>query len=162
MNRVVEPRSFVQSHRSMFFTKSFRATGNVANRLILTAFFFLLFPHGAAAQASEDVPYTGWKDRRFHVDVAGVVRRSDIVLARPNVEAGQAMPLGNGRLGVAQHPSDRAAGIQTRSAPGWREKDNPLRTHPLSTVPPRCQHGSASGAGSFSRSRGGCVSGSSR
>ncbi len=37
----------------------------------------------------------------FHVDVAGLIGRSDIVLGQPNVEAGQAMPLGNGRLGVA-------------------------------------------------------------
>jgi hypothetical protein len=104
MNRVVEPRSLVQSHRSMFCTKSFRATGNVANLLILTAFFFLLFPHGAAAQASEDVPSTGWKDRRFHVDVAGLVRRSDIVLARPNVEAGTGDASGKWTAGSCPAP----------------------------------------------------------
>ena len=44
--------------------------------LILVVLFFLLFPHGAAAQESEDVPSTAWKDGHFHVDVAGVVRRS--------------------------------------------------------------------------------------
>jgi len=37
----------------------------------------------------------------FQVDVAGVVGRSDIILARPNLDAGEAMPVGNGRLGVA-------------------------------------------------------------
>jgi alpha-L-fucosidase 2 len=35
------------------------------------------------------------------VNYAGITGRSDIVLARPNTEPGQAMPLGNGRLGVA-------------------------------------------------------------
>ena len=35
------------------------------------------------------------------VDYAGLIGRSDIVLARPNLEPSQAMPLGNGRLGVA-------------------------------------------------------------
>jgi alpha-L-fucosidase 2 len=34
-------------------------------------------------------------------DYAGLLGRSDIVLARPNQEPSQAMPLGNGRLGVA-------------------------------------------------------------
>ncbi len=106
MNRVVEPRSHVQWYRSMRFRKSFRAAGNIANLLILTVVFFLIFPHGMPAQASEDVPSTAWKDGRFHVDVAGVVRRSDIVLARPNMEAGEAMPLGNGRLGVAVWSAD--------------------------------------------------------
>lgn len=44
---------------------------------------------------------TAWRGDRFHVDVAGVISRSDIVLGRPNLLATQAMPLGNGRLGVA-------------------------------------------------------------
>jgi len=35
------------------------------------------------------------------MDYAGLIGRSDIVLARPNLEPSQAMPLGNGRLGVA-------------------------------------------------------------
>jgi alpha-L-fucosidase 2 len=38
---------------------------------------------------------------RSGVDYAGLIGRSDIVLARPNLEPSQAMPLGNGRLGVA-------------------------------------------------------------
>lgn len=44
---------------------------------------------------------TAWHDGRFVVDPAGVVSRSDIVLARPNTDATAAMPLGNGRLGAA-------------------------------------------------------------
>jgi alpha-L-fucosidase 2 len=38
---------------------------------------------------------------RFQVDIPGVIGRSDIILGRPNLEPGEAMPLGNGRLGVA-------------------------------------------------------------
>ena len=40
------------------------------------------------------------------VDHAGVVGRSDIVLAHPNREPNQAMPLGNGRLGAAVWAAD--------------------------------------------------------
>ena len=44
---------------------------------------------------------TAWAHGRFNVDVPGVVSRSDVVLGRPNTDAKQAMPLGNGTLGVA-------------------------------------------------------------
>ena len=44
---------------------------------------------------------SGWRDGKFNIDVAGVIGRSDIYLGQPNVHANQAMPLGNGRLGVA-------------------------------------------------------------
>jgi alpha-L-fucosidase 2 len=47
-------------------------------------------------QAASDGQYG-----RFHVDIPGVIGRSDIVLGRPNVDPGEAMPLGNGSLGVA-------------------------------------------------------------
>ena len=53
---------------------------------------FTLSPGGAT---------TAWHDGRFVVDVAGVVGRSAIVLGQPNLLASQAMPLGNGQLGVA-------------------------------------------------------------
>jgi len=49
---------------------------------------------------------TAWKQGLFHVDVAGLIGRSDIVLGQPNLEAGQAMPLGNGRVGVAVWSAD--------------------------------------------------------
>ena len=52
--------------------------------------------HSAAADGS-----TALREGRFHVDVRGVIGRSDIVLERPNRDALEAMPLGNGRLGVA-------------------------------------------------------------
>jgi alpha-L-fucosidase 2 len=44
---------------------------------------------------------TAWRDGRFHVDVAGVISRSTIILGQPNSQPDQAMPLGNGRLGIA-------------------------------------------------------------
>lgn len=69
---------------------------------------------------------TAWKDGRFHVEVPGVVGRSDIVLGRPNLEASQAMALGNGRLGVAIWSADgltaqlnRADTLPDRLSPGW-------------------------------------------
>ena len=43
---------------------------------------------------------------RAQVDYAGLLGRSDIVLARPNLAPSQAMPLGNGRLGVAAWSSE--------------------------------------------------------
>lgn len=44
---------------------------------------------------------SAWHDGGFRVDVPGVIGRSDIVLGRANRDAGEAMPLGNGKLGVA-------------------------------------------------------------
>ncbi|MYS24455.1 MULTISPECIES: glycosyl hydrolase family 95 catalytic domain-containing protein, partial [unclassified Streptomyces] len=44
---------------------------------------------------------TAWQSGGFHVDTPNVVRRSDIVLGRPNTAAAQSLPLGNGSLGVA-------------------------------------------------------------
>ncbi len=44
---------------------------------------------------------TAWQNGKFHIDVPGVISRSDICLAQPNRKASEAMPLGNGRLGVA-------------------------------------------------------------
>lgn len=49
---------------------------------------------------------TALREGRFHVDLRGVIGRSDIVLERPNRDASEAMPLGNGRLGVAVWSAD--------------------------------------------------------
>ena len=40
------------------------------------------------------------------VDAGGVISRSDVVLGRPNSASSEAMPLGNGRLGVAVWSAD--------------------------------------------------------
>ena len=62
--------------------------------------FICLFAANGQAQQ------TAWKDGKFHVDVAGVVGRSDVVLAHPNFDNAQAMPLGNGTLGAAVWSAD--------------------------------------------------------
>ncbi len=53
------------------------------------------------AQSAESGSTTAWHEHSFQVDIAGVLGRSSIVLGQPNLLAAQAMPLGNGRLGVA-------------------------------------------------------------
>jgi len=49
---------------------------------------------------------TAWSGGKFHVDRKGVVERSDIILERANELPREAMPLGNGRLGVAVWAED--------------------------------------------------------
>jgi alpha-L-fucosidase 2 len=79
-----------------------------------------------AAQSIAPDPTTAWHDGKFQVNVACVIGRSDIVLARPNAEAAQAMPLGNGRLGVAVWSANgltaqlnRNDTLPGRLSPGW-------------------------------------------
>jgi alpha-L-fucosidase 2 len=62
----------------------------------------------ALAHAQKNVAdeTTAWSDGSFHIDAAGVVARSAIVLQRPNLEVSEAMPLGNGHLGVAAWSRD--------------------------------------------------------
>src|SRR5260370_39186955 len=86
--------------------------------------------HRACAQRTVAVPTasngtTAWHDGEIHVDVAGVIGRSDIVLGRANEEAGEALPLGNGRFGVAVWAADgltaqlnRADTLPERLCPG--------------------------------------------
>jgi len=60
-------------------------------------------PHaalGASPQEHDNQPTTAWRDGAFNIDVRQVVGRSDIVLQRPGVKLEEAMPLGNGRLGL--------------------------------------------------------------
>lgn len=68
---------------------------------------------------------TAWRGGSFHVDVRGVLSRSAIVLARPNLDPQQAMPLGNGNLGIAVWSADgltaqlnRADTMPGRLSPG--------------------------------------------
>jgi len=53
------------------------------------------------AKRADTSPKIAPEQHVLRVDYAGVIGRSDIVLARPNLLPSQAMPLGNGRLGVA-------------------------------------------------------------
>jgi alpha-L-fucosidase 2 len=68
---------------------------------------------------------TAWHDGGFHLNTARVVSESDIVLGRPNAEATEALPLGNGRLGTAVWSADgmtiqlnRADTLPHRLSPG--------------------------------------------
>ncbi len=83
------------------------------------------FTANALAQSSRYDSTTAWKDGRFHVNVGAVIGRSDIVLGQPNAHAGQAIPLGNGALGVAVWSADgftaqlnRADTLPGRLSPG--------------------------------------------
>ena len=51
-------------------------------------------------------PQSAWQNGVFRVNTESVIGRSDIVLARPNLDRTEAMPLGNGRLGVAVWSAD--------------------------------------------------------
>src|ERR1700679_2897763 len=62
-----------------------------------TSFIWLVRAR-AQSQAASD---TAWDNGKFHIDVASVISRSNIVLDAPNIQAREAMPLGNGSLGAA-------------------------------------------------------------
>src|SRR5882757_4044003 len=49
---------------------------------------------------------TAWQNGTFVVDTPNVVRRSDIVLQRPNPAPAESLPLGNGALGAAVWSAD--------------------------------------------------------
>jgi alpha-L-fucosidase 2 len=77
------------------------------------------------AQSTSPAATTAWHGGKFQVDTAGVIGRSSIVLGQPNVHPAQAMPLGNGRLGVAVWSEDgltaqlnRADTLPDRLSPG--------------------------------------------
>jgi hypothetical protein len=77
-------------------------------------------PPAAAASAT-----TAWQHGSFHVDTPNVVRRSDIVLGKPNTAAAQSLPLGNGSLGAAAWAAggftaqlNRADTLPGRKSPG--------------------------------------------
>jgi alpha-L-fucosidase 2 len=75
-------------------------------RHLVVSILSLSLWHSASAQRTAAIhatsnQTTAWHDGGFHVDVASVIGRSDIVLGRANVDAGEALPLGNGRLGAA-------------------------------------------------------------
>lgn len=69
----------------------------VAATIMASLTFAALLTAPAVAQTS---PTTAWHNGHFAVDVPDVVRQSDVVLGQPNLLPAQAMPLGNGSLGV--------------------------------------------------------------
>ncbi|TDW23636.1 fascin domain-containing protein [Kribbella kalugense] len=70
--------------------------------LVITA--GLITAGGPPAGASPGT--TAWQNGTFVVDTPNVVRRSDIVLQRPNPAPAQSLPLGNGALGAAVWSAD--------------------------------------------------------
>src|ERR1035441_7571955 len=68
--------------------------------------FFDSFAGFGLAQSAAHGTTSARHGGRFQVDVPGVISRSDVILGRPNLEPGEAMPLGNGRLGVAVWSAD--------------------------------------------------------
>ncbi len=94
-------------------------------RLLPAVWIALLSSLAAFPQSTSSAPTTAWQNGRFHIDTAGVIHRSDIVLGRANTDASQAMPLGNGRLGVAVWSAEgltaqlnRADTLPDRLSPG--------------------------------------------
>jgi alpha-L-fucosidase 2 len=74
---------------------------NLLFRAVCFGFLCWAFTHVGPAQPYQKEAAPARQDGRFQVDIPGVIGRSDIVLGRPNLEPGEAMPLGNGSLGVA-------------------------------------------------------------
>lgn len=94
-------------------------------RCLIVSILSLALWHSACAEIAPSNGTTAWHNGKFHVDVAGVIGRSDIVLGRANVDASEALPLGNGRLGVAVWATDgltaqlnRADTLPERLSPG--------------------------------------------
>jgi hypothetical protein len=80
----------------------------------------------AVPSSAQTTAPTAWHDGQFHVDVGGVLARSAIVLAQPNILKTQAMPLGNGSLGAAVWSDNgftaqlnRMDTLPYRLSPGW-------------------------------------------
>jgi alpha-L-fucosidase 2 len=88
---------------------------NVLFKLVSVTFVCLGVRGVISPQSVPNISSTAWRDGEFHVDVAGVMSRSAIVLGRPNFEPDQAMPLGNGRLGVAVWSADGLTAQLNRS-----------------------------------------------
>ena len=80
-----------------------------------------------ATAASAATTTTAWSGGSYHLDVHGVVSRSDIVLGHVNAALGQSMPIGNGTLGAATwNPAtgftaqlNRVDTVPNWYSPGW-------------------------------------------
>src|ERR1700684_732365 len=77
------------------------------------------------AQGGEGVSTTAWKAGHFAGDTAGLLGGSDVVLGEPTAKPAEAMPMGNGRLGIAVWAAEgftaqlnRADTLPHRDSPG--------------------------------------------
>jgi alpha-L-fucosidase 2 len=92
---------------------------------IIVAIALVLGCSATADCQTSGVGTTAWRNGQFHIDRAALLGGSDVVLKRPNLLPEQAMPLGNGRLGVAVWSADgltvqlnRADTMPRRLSPG--------------------------------------------
>jgi hypothetical protein len=70
-------------------------------KLFCSGLLLHVFTGFAAGQAQAPAVASASRGSGFRVDVRGAIDRSDVILGRPNLVSAEAMPLGNGRLGVA-------------------------------------------------------------
>ncbi len=68
---------------------------------LLQSLSILCLLMATSASAESGMAATAWSNGSFHIDRKGVVERSNVILQKPNMQPQQAMPLGNGRLGLA-------------------------------------------------------------
>jgi alpha-L-fucosidase 2 len=71
------------------------------HRYTTIALHAVLLCSSAAAVAQQASIDTAWRNGQMQFDTASLVGRSDIILGRSNKMPSEALPLGNGRLGVA-------------------------------------------------------------
>jgi alpha-L-fucosidase 2 len=83
----------------------------------------VVFSSLASAQTIDQKANTAWRNGQFVTDTAGVIGRSDIVLAQPNFKAIQALPLGNGRVGIAIWSADGLT-VQLNRADAMPNRDS--------------------------------------
>lgn len=95
------------------------------NKIAALVLLVAVFEATTACAQADPGKTTPWRDGSFHVDAEGVISHSDIVLGRPNAQAKEAMPLGNGSLGVAVWSAEgftaqlnRADTLPDRLSPG--------------------------------------------
>lgn len=95
------------------------------NKIVALAISILVAAATSAHAQDASGDTTAWRGGEFHVDTAGLISRSNIVLARANTLAKEAMPLGNGTLGIAVWSADgltaqlnRADTLPDRLSPG--------------------------------------------
>ncbi len=82
-------------------TSSFCRLSAAATFLVVFGFLTVASPaFSAMGQDQTATQTTAWKSGKFQMDVKGVIGRSDVILQRPNTAPEDAMPLGNGRLGL--------------------------------------------------------------
>ncbi len=79
---------------------------NLPLRAVCFGLFCWAFTDVGLAQPPQRETASAAQNGPFQVDIPSVIGRSDIVLGRANVESGEAMPLGNGSLGVAVWSAD--------------------------------------------------------